>query len=89
MSLCISFIQNHQKLKTTQISNWQIDKQTQLYPYNGALLNNILILNKKEWNTDTHNKRDESEVHYTKCQLYVDDMWTQLPVDDILENVKL
>lgn len=35
------FIHNCPKWETTQISfNWQIDKETVVYPYNGILLRN-------------------------------------------------
>ena len=53
------FINNHQKLQTTQISfNWQMSKQAVAHSYDG-----IPRSNKKEETTDVGT--DESQKHYT------------------------
>lgn len=64
------FIPNSQKLETTKISYKKV-KQTVLYPYH-----EILLRNKKEWTTDTHNNLDgfygewETKNNFKKCILY-------------------
>lgn len=56
-----SFIDNHQNLGTTQMSfNWWMDEQALVYPYNRMPQGH-----KQEQITDTHNSRDEDQIHYT------------------------
>lgn len=54
-----SFILNNTKMETTQLLiSWIMDQQTVIYSYNGVVLNN-----KKEWTTGTHNNMEEPQKH--------------------------
>ena len=55
-------IYNSQKVETTQMSTkWWMDKQNELYPYNG-----ILFGHTEEWSTDTYYNIDEPWKQYAK-----------------------
>ena len=59
-----NFICNRQKLETIQMSlNWGIDKQSVTCPHNG-----ILLSNKKEGDTHTHNNLDGPQRYYAEWE---------------------
>lgn len=63
-----------------------MDKYPLLHPYNGILLNDVLVPDKEEWTIDTHNKMHKSKM--LSCQVKKVRL-KQYHLDDILERAKL
>lgn len=53
-----------------------MDKCTLLHPYDGILLNDVLVPDKEEWTIDTHNKMHKSKMYHAK--------WKKLDSNNII-----